>query len=137
LLSITKCIARQGVQFSANNRNLFWSISGTQIKYDKEIHHGTGKLFAIDIQPLSCAAAYLAMYFNKFHSILGHSHNVTLKGTAKANNIQLTGVHHIPCTHCAEAKIKIKKITKEPSLNVATAKGERLMIDISWIKLKA
>jgi hypothetical protein len=43
-------------------------------------------------------------------------------------------VHHRPCTHCAEAKIWMKKIPKEASANLATVKGERLMIDISWIK---
>jgi hypothetical protein len=75
--------------------------------------------------------------FNKFHDILGHPHNVTLKETAKANNIQLTGVHHRPCTHCAEANIRMKKISKQPSANSATAKGERLMIDISWIKTES
>jgi hypothetical protein len=48
LLSITKCITKQGVQFS---KKLFLSISGTQIKFNKEIQHGTGKLFAIDIKP--------------------------------------------------------------------------------------
>jgi hypothetical protein len=52
LLSITKCITKQGVQFSANNK-FFLSISGTQIKFDKELQHGTGKLFAVDIKPLS------------------------------------------------------------------------------------
>jgi hypothetical protein len=36
LLSITKCIKTQGVQISANNKNLFLSISGTQIKFDNE-----------------------------------------------------------------------------------------------------
>jgi hypothetical protein len=79
LLSITKFITKQGVQFSANNRNLFLSIRGTQIKFDKEIQHGTGKLFARDIKTLRCEAAYLLMDFNKFHNILGHPHNVTLK----------------------------------------------------------
>jgi hypothetical protein len=59
------------------------SISGTQIKFDKEIQHGTGKLFAIDIEPLSCEAAYLVLDFNKFHDILGHPHNVTLKQQPK------------------------------------------------------
>jgi hypothetical protein len=68
---------------------------------------------------------------------LGHPQNVTLKETAKANNIQLTGVHHRPCTHCAEAKIRIKKIPKEPSAHSATVKGERLIIDISWIKTES
>jgi hypothetical protein len=46
-------------------------------------------------------------------------------------------VHHIPCTHFAEAKIRINKIPKEPSKNAATVKGERLMIDISWIKTES
>jgi hypothetical protein len=112
----------------------FLGISGTQIKFDKEIQHGTGRLFAIDIKPLSCEAAYLVLDFNKFHDILGHPHNVTLKEAAKVNNIQLTEVHHRPCTHCAEAKIRMKRIPKEPSANSATVKGERLMFDISWIK---
>jgi hypothetical protein len=31
----------------------------------------------------------------------------------------------------------MKEIPKEPSLNVATVKGERLMIDISWIKTES
>jgi hypothetical protein len=50
---------------------------GTQIKFDKEIKHGTGKLFAIEIKPHSCEAAYQIMDFDKFHNILGHPHNVT------------------------------------------------------------
>jgi hypothetical protein len=137
LLSITKCITKQGVQFTANNRNLFLSIHVTQIKFDKEIQHGTGKLYAIDIKPLSNEAAYLILDFNKFHNMLVHPHNVTLKETAKANNIQLAGVHHRPCTHCAEAKIRMKMIPKEPSENTATVKGKRLMIDISWIKTES
>jgi hypothetical protein len=113
LLSLTKCIAKHGVQFTVNNRNKIWSIFVTQIKFDKEIQHVTGKLFAIDIKPLSSEAAYILMYFNKFHNILGHLHNVTLEESAKSNKIQLTGVHHRPCTHCAEEKIK--RIPKEPT----------------------
>jgi hypothetical protein len=57
-LSITKCITKQGVQFSANNKNLCLSKSVTQFKFDKEIQHGTEKLFAIDIKPLSHESAY-------------------------------------------------------------------------------
>jgi hypothetical protein len=75
--------------------------------------------------------------FNKFQDILGHPHNVTLKETAKANNIKIKGVHHRPCTHCAEVKIRVKKIPKEPSANIDRVKGERLMIDISWIKTES
>jgi hypothetical protein len=64
------------------------SIFGTQIKFDKEKQHGTGKSFAIDIKPHSCEAAYLIIDFDKFHNIVGRLHNVTLKETSKANNIQ-------------------------------------------------
>jgi hypothetical protein len=56
---------------------------------------------------------------------MGHPHNVTLKDTATANNIQLTVVHHCPCTHCTKAKIIMKNIPKEAH-HIATVKGERL-----------
>jgi hypothetical protein len=87
LLSITICITKQGVQFIANNRILLLSLHGTKIKFNKEILHGTGNLFAIDIKPLTSEAAYLILDFNKFHIILRHPHNVTLKETAKSNTI--------------------------------------------------
>jgi hypothetical protein len=125
LLSIPKCITKQGVQFSANNQNLFLSISGTQIKFDKEMQHGTGNLFAIDIKPLSFEAAHSILYFSKIHDILGHHHKIFLNETEIADNIQLTGVHHRPCTHCTEAKVRMKKIPKFPSANAATVIGER------------
>jgi hypothetical protein len=76
------------------------------------------------------------MDLDKFHNILVPPPNVTLKETAKANNIQLTGVNHRPCTHCAEAKIRMKKISKEAA-HTATIKGERIMIDLSWIKTES
>jgi hypothetical protein len=89
-------------------------------------------LFAIDIRPHSCEVTFIIMDFDRFYNILGHPHNVNLKETAKANNIQLTGVNHIPCTHCAEAKIRMKHIPKE-SIHTATIKSERFMIDHSCI----
>jgi hypothetical protein len=41
------------------------------------------------------------------------------------HNIQLTGVHHRPCSHCAKAKISMKNIPKEAHQH-ATVKAERL-----------
>jgi hypothetical protein len=70
------------------------NIFGTQIKLSTELQHGSGKLFAIDIKTQSCEAAYLILDFSKFHIILGHPHNVTLKETAQANNIPLKGIHN-------------------------------------------
>jgi hypothetical protein len=75
----------------------------------------------------------LAMTFDKFHSLMGHPNNVVLKETARAHNIQLTDVHRRPCQHCANAKIRMKNIPKDND-NIATKKGESLLIDISWIR---
>jgi hypothetical protein len=135
LLSITKCISKHGVQFTAKNSRLFLNIKGTQVKFEKELMHGSGKLYAADIIPSNGEAAYLIMDFDKLHIVMGHPHNVTLKDTAKANNIQLTGVHHNPCSHCAKAKTRMKRIPKEAH-DHATLKAERLMIDLSWIKVE-
>jgi hypothetical protein len=44
-------------------------------------------------------------------------------------------VYHRPCTHCAEAKVRMRKMLKEPS--AATVMGEQLMIDILWIKTES
>jgi hypothetical protein len=68
------------------------------------------------------------MVFDKFHNILGHPQNIALNETAISNNIQ-----HRPCTHCDKSKIRMKMIPKETAVNTATMKGERLMIDLSWI----
>jgi hypothetical protein len=76
------------------------------------------------------------MDFDKLRSVMGHPHNVTLKDTAKANNIQLTGVHHSLCSHCGKAKIRMINIPKEVHEH-ATLKAERLMIDLSWIKTES
>jgi hypothetical protein len=118
------------------------SFGGKYYKFDKELIHGNGKLYAADLKPIlkqypmkqvSPEAANLAMSFDKFDSLMGHPNNAVLKETSKAHNIQLTDVHHIPCQHCAKAKIRMKNIPKEND-NIATKKGERLLIDISWIR---
>jgi hypothetical protein len=83
------------------------------------------------MKQVSPEAANLAMTFDKFHSLMAD--NSVLKETAKAHNMQLTDVHHSPCQNCAKAKIRMKNIPKEND-NIATKKGERLLIDISWIR---
>jgi hypothetical protein len=118
------------------------SFGGKHYKFDKELIHGNAKLYAADIKPIlkqhpmkqvSPEAANLAMTFDKFHSLMEHPNNAVLKETAKSHNIQLTDVHHRLCQHCAKAKNRMKKIPKEND-NIATKKGERLLIDISWIR---
>jgi hypothetical protein len=118
------------------------SFEGKHYKFDKELIHVNGKFYAADIKPIlkqypmkqvSPEVANFAMNFDKFHSLMGHPNNAVLKETAKAHNIQLTDIHHRPCQHCAQAKIRMKNIPKEND-NIATKKGARLLNDISWIR---
>jgi hypothetical protein len=65
--------------------------------------------------------------------MMGHPHNAVLRERATENIIPSTGVHHRPCTYRTEDKIRMKNIPKE-ARTIATKKGERLFIDLSWIK---
>jgi hypothetical protein len=65
--------------------------------------------------------------------MMGHPHNAVLKETAQANKIQLTVVYHCPCTHCTEAKIRMKNFPKE-ARTIATKNREQILLDLSWIK---
>jgi hypothetical protein len=95
-------------------------------------------LYAVDIKPIlnqhpmkqvSPEEAILAMTFDKFHSIMEHPNNAVLKETEKAHKIQLTDVHNRPRQQYEKSKIRMKNILKE-----SDNKGERLLIDISWIR---
>jgi hypothetical protein len=67
------CISKHGVQFTANNSRFFLNIKGTQIKFEKELMHGSGNLSS------NGEAAYLIMDFDKLHSVMVHPHNGTIK----------------------------------------------------------
>jgi hypothetical protein len=131
LFSITNCINKPGIDFQGTHKNLVLKVQGLRVT-----------LYASDITPKSkqvesayaiTEGAFAIINFDKFHIMMGHPHNAVIKETAKANKIQLTGAHHRPCTYCTEAKIRMKNITKE-ARTIATKKGERLFIDLSWIK---
>jgi hypothetical protein len=72
------------------------------------------------------------MDFNHLHSILGHPNNYTLRTTAHHHNIQLKNEPVGPCKYCVRAKIRMNNIPRDA--NQATRKGERILIDISWVK---
>jgi hypothetical protein len=142
LLSVTQCLKYLGVTFGGDSQGLGLSFEGKQYRFDKELIHGNGNCMQQiskqsskkhPMKQVSSEASNLAMTFDKFHSIMGHPNNAVLKETAKAFNIQLTDVHHRPCQLCVKAKIRMKIIPKEND-NIATKKGERLLIDISWIR---
>jgi hypothetical protein len=65
---------------------------------------------------------------------LGHANDKKVAATAKKLGIKYTGTPH-PCAHCAQAKLRIKNIPKVTNHIVATDIGERIMFDISSVKV--
>jgi transposase InsO family protein len=65
---------------------------------------------------------------------LGHANDEKLAATAKKLGINYTGEPH-PCEHCAQAKLRIKNIPKVTTHVVATDIGERIMFDISSVRV--
>ena len=66
---------------------------------------------------------------------MSHCSEETLKLTAAAHNITLTGKLE-PCVDCATANARQKNVAKSTETK-ATQPGERKFIDITWISIKA
>jgi hypothetical protein len=108
LFSITKRIDKPRIELKGMQQNLSILVNGVRIDFEKQLTYGTGKLYASDITPTSNKveteytigeeAEFVIINFYKFHSMMGHPHNSVLKQTARANNVQLTGVQHRPRT---------------------------------------
>jgi hypothetical protein len=142
LFSITKCINKPQIQFQGTHKNLVSLVKGVRIDFEKQLTYGTVTLYASDITPTAkqtesayaiIEGAFAIIIFDEILSMMGHPHNAVLKGNAQANKIQLTGVHHCPGIHCTEAEFRMKNIPKEER-KIETKKGERILIDLSWIK---
>jgi hypothetical protein len=73
--------------------------------------------------------------FKKFHDFIGHASIENTKITVAKMGIKLTG-KIISCEDCLLAKMKRKNINKL-SLGKSKIPGERILIDISYIKRKS
>jgi hypothetical protein len=73
--------------------------------------------------------------FKKFHDMIGHASIENTKNTANEMGIKLTG-KIVSCEDCLLAKMKRKNINKK-SLGKSKTPGERILIDISYIKRKS
>jgi hypothetical protein len=87
LLSITKSIAKHGVQFTVFYRYFLSSIFGTQIMFDKEIQHGTRKLFAIYIEPPKLQISIFNLVFPHVSLHYGTLPQCNFKANSKITNI--------------------------------------------------
>jgi hypothetical protein len=52
LLSVTQCLRYPGVTFCGDSEGLGLCFVGKYYKFEKELIHGNGKLYAADIKPI-------------------------------------------------------------------------------------
>ena len=71
--------------------------------------------------------------YDYVHGLLGHPNEKVTKATAKRLGIKIKDSPNAVCIDCAKSKSRRKKISKTTETH-ATQKGERLAMDISWIK---
>jgi hypothetical protein len=133
LLSITKCMGNPSVTLFGSSNSLALQFGSNTLLFGKERLHGSGKLYATDIVPLSTETTNLAVSYDTYHSMLGHPNAQVVRNTAKHHNVTLTNLHNRPCCYCLEAKLRTKNIPKESDTR-ATAPGQRLFFDISHVK---
>ena len=93
---------------------------------------GKSSLLGVDIVPMR-ECIHTAVAYQELHAKLGHPNDAKVKATAKHLGIKYTGTPHT-CEDCAEAKIRMKNISKETTHEVARYRGERIMIDISSVQ---
>jgi hypothetical protein len=103
--------------------------------FDKIILVGKGMLLGVDIPHLVENLHTAVVDYQALHERLGHINDKKVAATAKKLlGIKHTGQPH-PCEHCAQAKLRIKNIPKVTTHVVATDIGERIMFDISSVKV--
>jgi hypothetical protein len=105
-----------------------------KILFDKIIPVGKGMLLGVDIPPLIENLHTIVVDYQALHERLGHANDKKVAATAKQLGIKYTGQPH-PCEHCAQAKLRIKNIPKVTTHIAAIDIGERIMFDISSVKV--
>lgn len=131
LFSITKALI-SGWHLSNKGVHIVLSKGPHSFTFDKEFKTQTGMLLGIELIP-DCAMTTIDI--NYFHQSLGHPSVDIMKNTAQHHNIKLSGDLD-KCYECAISKAKATKISKINN-NKSTTKGERLYVDISYIKQKS
>jgi hypothetical protein len=105
-----------------------------KILFDKIIPVGKGMLLGVEILPLIENLHTAVLDYQALHERLGHANDKKVAATAKKLGIKYPGQPH-PCEYCAQAKLRIKNIPKVTTHIVATEIGERIMFDISSVKV--
>jgi len=139
LFSVTQAMS-SGWNLKSDGRVIMLVKVANVIKFDKVMTTGDGYVYGVDVLPqLEAAAPTLSqgsiVDINSFHQILNHCGEDSLRLTAQAHGIQLTGILK-PCFACATANARQKNVAKVTKV-MAQKIGERLYIDISSVEQKA
>jgi hypothetical protein len=107
-----------------------------EIDFDQILKMGKGHLMAakmeVDNDYGLVGGGYTFENIVEYHKKLGHPSIEATRKTAAENQIKLTGKVE-KCENCILAKLKRTNISKL-NPNKAKKRGERLCVDISWIK---
>ena len=140
LFSITKAI-ENGVTLGNDKKVIYVENKNIKVRFQhlflsKKGYIGCFKFIPmINVTPSPMSIVMVAqstINVNTLHEWLGHPHLEIVINTAKRLNIRLTGEVE-ECVACALAKARKKNIPKT-NFKKSKIKGERLYVDISYIK---
>jgi transposase InsO family protein len=141
LFSIPRAL-EGGFNIGNKGKTIFIFKDQMKIEFDRTITTGKGSVMAVDMMPRVEHANPAAsidqgsrMEINKFHKLVGHPSEETLRNTAKFYGLQLVGKVQV-CEDCKVANARQKDVAKETH-NQSDKPGERLFIDISSIKTES
>jgi hypothetical protein len=135
LFSMTKVLTNPSIDIKKEKGTIAFIINKhKKILFDKIIPVGKGMLIGVDIFPLIENLHTAIVDYQALRERLGHANDMKVAATAKQLGIKYTGQPR-PCEHCAQTKSRIKNIPKVTTHIAATDIGERIMFDISSVKV--
>jgi hypothetical protein len=125
-----------GADLFSDNKTMVIQKGKKEIHFKSKIQVGSSYLLGAKAKIINDQVLVVSerkeMPLSKFHRMLGHPSVDSTLETAKKIGIKLTGKLD-KCPDCVLAKIKKKNLNKI-SDNISKTPGERLLLDISFIK---
>lgn len=143
LFSITKILTSSNVSLANNGQliQLKFKDQNYTLTFDKVFNAGQGHLLGVEINPSEDYATMMMLtealvIYEEMHEKLGHPNEQVVKYTTEHYGIKTkeTDDDHEKCRYCATAKHKRTPIPKEVKNKKDYKVGERINIDISYVK---
>ncbi|KAG7336872.1 reverse transcriptase RNA-dependent DNA polymerase, partial [Nitzschia inconspicua] len=137
LFSLTRALNKGIVK--SNGETMILECNGTTIRFDHRIETANGFLLAARFEPMELQdeSAHVSLkegtnvQISKFHTIMGHANEDSIRLTAKHMGVILTG-KMMKCEPCAIGKLKQTSVPKVASREV-TKPGEVMYMDTASI----